>query len=243
MNGAENRAEEFISLYNEIDHFLRVSLHEEKWVSYHELVERSAKFNRIVREYEEDLKQIGDLRNAIVHRSTGEIIAIPSERIVLQAREILKKLKAPPPVIPMFQKEIVIAEANESVARVIKIMKDNDFSKIPIYSESNFLFLATAEAIVRYISENLTVDLRNSKIENVASYMEHRDNCQFVSKDTDIFKVAEIFEIYHRNGEKLDAIIITESGDRNQRPIGMITLFDVGMIYKNMEIRVNKGTI
>ncbi len=241
MSKEENQAEKFISLYNEIDHFLRVTLHEEKWVSYHELVERSAKFNRIIREYEEDLEQIGDLRNAIVHRSTGEIIAIPSDTIVRRAEEILKKLKAPPLVIPMFQKEILTADAEESIAKVIKLMRDNNFSKIPVYESSKFLFLATAEAVVRYISENLTADLRNSRIKNVFGYMEHRNNCQFVSKDTDIFKVAEIFEIYHRNGEKLDAVIITEDGGENSPPVGIITLFDVGMIYKTMEIRINEG--
>ncbi len=237
----EGRAAKFISVYNEIDHFLRVSLHEEKWVSYHELVERSAKFNRIVREYEEDLKQIGDLRNAIVHRSTGEIIAVPCESIVSRAEEILKKLKAPPLVIPMFQKQVVTADEKESIAKIIKLMKDNNFSKIPVYENGRFLFLATAEAIVRYISENLTADLRNSRIRNVSGYMEHKDNCQFVSKDTDVFKVAEIFEIYHRNGEKLDAVIITENGDKNLPPLGMITLFDVGVIYRTMEIRANEG--
>lgn len=241
MTEEENRAEEFISVYNGIDHFLRVSLHEDKWVSYHELVERFAKFNRIVREYEEDLKQIGDLRNAIVHRSTGEIIAIPSETILLKARGILKKLKSPPLVIPMFQRKILTVTAKESISKTMRLMRENDFSKIPVYKDGKFLFLVTAETIVRYVSDNLTVDLRNSKIENTMNYMEHRMNCQFVSRDTNIFKVAEIFEIYHRNGEKLDAVIITKNGDKNLPPLGIITLFDVGAIYKTMEIRVNKS--
>ncbi len=240
MNDRE-RAERFIALYNEIDHFLRVLLHEENWVGYKELVERASKFDRIVREYEEDLKQIGDLRNAIVHRSTGEIIAVPSEGIVSLASAILEKLKSPPKVIPDFQKDVITVSPDESIAKLMNLMRENDFSKVPVYENGKFLFLATAEAVVRYVSENITADLRSAKTRNIANYMEHKDNCRFVSKDTDIFKVAEIFEIYHKNGEKLDAVIITEDGSKGRKPIGIITLFDIGMIYKKMEIMSNSG--
>jgi len=238
MNFGEN-AEKFIALYNEIDHILRTMLHEEVWVGFRELVERSAKFNRVVREYEDDLKQIGDLRNVIVHRTTDKIIAEPSDFIINLIRRIRDLLKEPPKVIPQFQKEVVIADANETILNLARTMKQLNFSKIPIYNNGEFLFLATAETLVRYFAENSEKELSTAKIQEMEPFMEHRDNYRFVSKDTDIFQVADIFEIYYRNKQKLDAVIITEHGEKNEKPIGIITQFDVGEIYKLMEIRTN----
>lgn len=238
MNFGEN-AEKFIALYNEIDHILRTMLHEEVWVGFRELVERSAKFNRVVREYEDDLKQIGDLRNVIVHRTTDKIIAEPSDFIIDLTKKIRDLLKEPPKVIPQFQKEVVIADANETILKLARTMKQLNFSKIPIYINGEFLFLATAETLVRYFAENSDKELSATKIQEMESFAEHKDNYRFVSKDTDIFQVADIFEIYYRNKQKLDAVIITEHGEKNEKPIGIITQFDVGEIYKLMEIRTN----
>ena len=240
MNFGEN-AEKFIALYNEIDHILRTMLHEEVWVGFRELVERSAKFNRVVREYEDDLKQIGDLRNVIVHRTTDKIIAEPSDFIIDLTKKIRDLLKEPPKVIPQFQKEVVIADANETILKLARTMKQLNFSKIPIYINGEFLFLATAETLVRYFAENSDKELSATKIQEMEPFAEHKDNYRFVSKDTDIFQVADIFEIYYRNKQKLDAVIITEHGEKNEKPIGIITQFDVGEIYKLMEIRTNNN--
>ncbi len=240
MNFGEN-AEKFIALYNEIDHILRTMLHEEVWVGFRELVERSAKFNRVAREYEDDLKQIGDLRNVIVHRTTDKIIAEPSDFIIDLTKKIRDLLKEPPKVIPQFKKEVVIADANETILKLARTMKQLNFSKIPIYNNGEFLFLATAETLVRYFAENSGKELSTTEIQEMESFAEHRDNYRFVSKDTDIFHVADIFEIYYRNKQKLDAIIITEHGEKNEKPIGIITQFDVGEIYKLMEIRTNNN--
>ncbi len=238
MNFGEN-AEKFIALYNEIDHILRTMLHEEVWVGFRELVERSAKFNRVVREYEDDLKQIGDLRNVIVHRTTDKIIAEPSDFIIDLTRKIRDLLKEPPKVIPQFGKEVVLAYADESILKLIRTMKQLNFSKIPVYDGDKFLFLATAETIVRYLADNPEEELEKTKIQRLESFLEHKDNYRFVSKDTNIFQVADIFEIYYRNKQKLDAVIITEHGKKDEKPIGIITQFDVGEIYKLMEIRTN----
>jgi predicted transcriptional regulator len=236
-----SNVEHFVSIYNEIDDILRRMLHEESWVSYHELVERTARFNRIVREYKEDLKLIGNLRNVIVHRSTNQIIAEPAPFIVELASKIKSMLLAPPNVIPKFRKDVCTAGYRDSVGHVAKLMADNNFSRIPIFQEGQFIFLATAEAIVRFISRNIGANLSDVSVSEVYPFMEHKDNVQFISKDTNIFKAAEIFEIYHKNGKKMDAIIITDSGSKTEKPIGIITPFDVGEIYRQMEIRVNSG--
>ena len=236
-----SNAEHFISIYNEIDNILRTMLHEEVWVSYHELVERAAHFNRIVREYEEDLKQIGSLRNVIVHRSTNRIIADPAPFIVDLASKIKDMLTAPPKVIPKFQKDVLVVNSNTSIETVAKLMSKNNFSRIPVYENGKFVFLATAESLVRFIANNLDAHLDEIAVSKIMPFMEHNDNVQFISESTNIFNAAEIFEIYHKNGQKIDAVIITSKGDKSEKPLGIITPFDVSEIYKQMEIRINNG--
>ncbi len=242
MSSGLSNAEKFISVYNEIDHILRVMLHEENWVGYHELVVRASRFNRVVREYEEDLKQIGDLRNAIVHRSTNQIIAEPAEFIVELAEKIRQMLVEPPKVFPKFRKDVLLANIEDSIEKVAHLMADNNFSRIPVYEGYVFSFLATAEDIVRFIAgSNSDESLDRIPVSEVERFTEHKDNVQFVSPVENIFKVAEMFEIYHRNGKKIEAVLITKDGSGNSKPIGIITLFDIGEIYREMEIRVNNG--
>lgn len=234
MNNADN-VDRFIAIYNELDHYLRNLLHRREWVSFKELVITASKFHRVVRKYREDLLQIADLRNILVHSFTGKAIAEPTDYAIKIANRIKDLIISPPTVIPKFEKEVITVQSNEKIKDVIKRMKQNDFSKFPVYNGNHFIGLLTAETVVRWLATSMSIN--NTAAKEVISYAKHKDNYTFISKDTDLFQIAETFEIYHRNGKRLDAIIITNSGKMDELPIGIITIYDIGEVYKAIEIR------
>jgi len=234
MNNKDG-VDKFIAIYNEIDHYLRNLLHQQEWVGFKELVITASKFNRIVRKYREDLLQIADLRNVLVHSFTGKVIAEPTEYMLNLAEQVKQFIISPPGVTSRFQKTVLTVQSNEKIKSIIKKMKENNFSKLPVYNGKQFVGLLTAETIVRWFASFPTgIDETGAK--DVILHAKHKDNYTFISKNADLFQVAEIFEIYHRNGKRLDAILITSSGNMDEVPLGIITMYDIGEVYREIEI-------
>lgn len=76
------RTRRFLEAYSNIERFLRRYTQSEKGETFYGLIRKAGKTNRAVRAMEDDFKEIGDLRNAIVHeRGEGEPIAVPNRAI------------------------------------------------------------------------------------------------------------------------------------------------------------------
>ena len=234
MNNTDN-VDKFIAIYNEIDHHLRDLLHRHEWVSFKELVITASKFNRVIRKYREDLLQFADLRNVLVHTFTGKIVAEPTDYTLGLANRIKQLIILPPAAIPKFEKRVLTVQSNEKIKDVIKKMEQNNFSKFPVYDGNHFVGLLTAETIVRWLASSMNVS--EARVGEVILHAKHKDNYTFVPKYVDLFQIAEAFEIYHRNGKRLDAILITNSGKMDEIPIGIITMYDIGEVYKAIEVR------
>jgi hypothetical protein len=98
-------SENFLHTFNKIEHWLRKATNAKKSDSFYLLVERAKKRSPAVKQYEIDLKEFADLRNAIVHeRTNGHLIAEPHEETVNQLEKIATRLTAPPLVFPMFKR-------------------------------------------------------------------------------------------------------------------------------------------
>ena len=234
MNNRDN-ADRFIAIYNELDHYLRNLLHRREWVSFKELVITASKFNRVVRKYREDLLQIADLRNILVHTFTGKTIAEPTDYTIEIANRIKELIISPPTAMPRFWKKVITVESSERIKDVIKRMKQTNLSKFPVYDGNHFIGLLTAETIVRWLAFSTNID--ETKVGEVILHAKHKDNYVFMPKNVNLFQIAEAFEIYHRNGKHLDAILITNSGKMDEAPIGIVTIYDLGEVYRAIEIR------
>lgn len=77
-------AEEFLAAYNRIDEYLRKVTRSSTGRPYAETVRLAAQSQRVVRQFESDLLEFGELRNAIVHgRARPEyVIAEPHPEVV-----------------------------------------------------------------------------------------------------------------------------------------------------------------
>ena len=50
---------------------------------------------------------------------------------------------------------------------------------------------------------------------------------EFAGKESDMFAVEEIFEQYHQKNRRLEAVIITTSGKKLEKPLAIITPRDL----------------
>ncbi len=84
---------------------------------------------------------------------------------------------------------------------------------------------------MRWVAARLATDdvglLEEIAISDVLAYTEDPDNHRFLARQASVFDALDAFDAFSRRGKSLDAILITESGRRDQTPLGIVTVFDI----------------
>lgn len=212
-------SDRFLKTFNMIEHHLRKVTKKEKDTTFSTLIDLASRSDAAVRALKEDLKEFAELRNAIVHDvrkwKDGRPIAEPNDWAVAEIERIASLLTDPPKVIPLFQKKVFTLEVNDPIAKAVKSMFDHSFSQIPIYDGQEFMGLLTTNTVVRWLGACVAEDilsLTETSVASVLSYTEDPDNYCFFGRKATLFEALEKFQDYARDGKKLEAILITESG-------------------------------
>jgi hypothetical protein len=88
-------SESFLNSFAAIEKHLRSIGKADRSASFYQVVDSSARSDRVVRRYRDDLKEYADLRNAIVHeRFDGHVIAEPNDRAVADLSKLQAMLTA-----------------------------------------------------------------------------------------------------------------------------------------------------
>ena len=111
-------SDRFITSYNRLDKIMRDIADTQEHLSFFRLIDFAKKKNAVLRRYEADLREYGDLRNAIVHhRTTMEYaIAEPHEEVVAKMEEIEEALSKPVTVGNMFSGEVTTFQETDSLS-------------------------------------------------------------------------------------------------------------------------------
>jgi len=229
----------FLNSFSEIEEYLERYTNTIRHDSFSNLVNKASRTNSIIREYKTDLFELKDLRNAIVHeRTDGHIIAEPHNSTVELIQKIERLLKHPPGVLPTFRHKVAILKNYDTVGDAVSVMKKRSYTQIPILDkEGKYLDLLTSNTIVRWLgsSTNHNSRLLQTSIGEVIRYKEDNNVCLFISVDYTFFDVLEIFDEYKNTAKKLEAIIITENGNSNEEFQGIITGWDLPLIYNKLD--------
>lgn len=228
-----NTSEEFIQYYNKIDGFLK----KKGGFSIHDSFSQKVKSinNSVVRRYKDELISLGELRNAIVHNPKigDKVIAEPHVSTLDKIKEIYNKLTAPKKVIPIFQFEVLGARKEDYINDILVEMRKKSFSQFPVFDESDRIVeLINTNTISRWLSNNLdengTIMIDEIKVENLIPYIEFKNNYKFISRQTSIYEAYELFvnQIFNKK-RNLDVLFITETGSKQEKILGLITIEDI----------------
>jgi len=226
----------YLNAFSEIERALRCLIGATKGMPFYNLIRKCSQREAIVKKYADDLREFADLRNAIVHeRCNGEPIAEPHHKTVLQIEKIRNHIIAPPTVEPVFFRKVICCDLNDPIDEVAKTMLKGSFSQIPMYERGKCKGLLTAETVARWLADkfqdNISV-LKGETVGMVADFREYWDNYRFISRKTTLFEVLDHFDSFAKIGKKLDALIITSGGKSNEKPLGIVTVFDLPKTYR-----------
>ncbi|EOI56493.1 CBS domain-containing protein [Enterococcus gilvus] len=223
------RAEIFLSTFNRIEKELKRQLGNPANMGFSEAVRRlSKRHDNLIGDSENDLLQLAQLRNAIVHDQVADdfVIAEPNEWAVTRIKQIEENLLRPEKVLPRFEKNVTGFERNLPLKEIMKIITEKRFSQFPVYDKGEFMGLITLRTIGFYFAQaslNGSLTLEGRVAEDLLLGNGKRSNFKFVSGDT---KVSEVEKMFHTEG-LLEAILITKNGNSDGNLLGIIRPRDI----------------
>ena len=225
-----NLIERFEAAYNAIDHHLRKVLAKDRKVSFSRLVNEYERMRRSFANDADYLKSVGDLRNVLIHEKTEpyQYLAIPTPMIVGRLESILDHLTHPVLAIPKFQTKVETVSTTESLANVFKKISYKDYSQFPVYHGEVFKGLLTENGITRWLAHHVSaklslLEMEEVFVEQVLREEEARQNYIFVPRNTTVDEIKELFA----NCDLLEAVLITQNGDRKEKLMGIATRWDI----------------
>ncbi|MFC5602720.1 CBS domain-containing protein [Sporosarcina koreensis] len=225
-------SERFIVAYNRIEKILAEKADSDEYCPFYRLIDKVKITNSVVRKYEDDLRELGDLRNAIVHNRTDidYVIAEPHDEIVERIELIEQKLSNPLRVGALFGCKVHTLQAEDSLTTALKVMADSRFTQVPIYQNGKFTGLITAADITYWLAAHSTEDTIPREIPTLSEVYNHEnrnESFEFVDKDLSVYEAEDYFKRAITKGVRLEALLITENGHSDGELIGVIRPFDL----------------
>jgi len=226
-----SNAETFLSTFASIERTLRAKTQSERTASFYQLVDAAARWSPEIRRYRDDLKEFADLRNAIIHeRSDGHVIAEPNDGAVERLKVLEGMVLRPPAVLSLFQGSVLTISPSDSLARAVTVMRENGFSQAPVVEDTSFVGLLTSDCVARWLGAQVqddVISLGEARVDDVLRFAESEDNYAFVGRTLSLVALLEEFAGFEERGERLDAVLITESGKQSEKLLGIVTIADL----------------
>lgn len=234
-----DNATRFLKAYNNLDYALRTQYNFKRSMAFSDVIRRSVVLNSVVRKYEDLLIDYGRLRNAIIHSGNEtEVIAEPHLNVVEKLEKITKLICTPPRVLEtVCKKDVLCIPSTETLKKTIMLISGSGYSNLPVYENNELIGVANGQKLINNIGKVLANDY------DIGQYLE-----QTTIKEVISFNVGELYyaiqseeltlekalDMFYRN-RKLLVILITKHGERNEKPLGIVSVADVMDINNILE--------
>ncbi|WP_413306832.1 hypothetical protein AA0X95_06495 [Bacillus sp. 1P10SD] len=223
-------AERFETAFNRIHKCLMKLVRNARSDSFKVLLD-SGNSHAIIRTHRHDLYQYAKLRNALVHEKIKEryYIAEPNVDVVAHIEMIAEQFEKPPTVLSIASSPVLYYKDDTPLKDILKVVDRLSYTMFPIYDSTGaFKWLLTSEGIIRWLSKQPLsgISIEDVRVHDLFVY-EKKHEVVFVKKGTDIYEVEEVFEDAFLAQKKLEAVMITENGLATEKPIGIISSWNL----------------
>lgn len=237
-------AEQFLEHYIVIERILRKTYGSKgQYETFLQLVGKAEKKSSLIRYYANDLREYGELRNAIVHNRTPKenaIIAEPHSFVVVRMANIRNNIEQPKKIKDVMTTGVYTATINDNINLTAKKMYQKIYTHVPIYKEDEFVGVLSESALLRWVGElsssgnNLDP---NRPIKATLHQLDQPGNkfndYEFIPKGMLILEVRAKFENALLSGRRLGAIFVTKTGKKSEPIEGMVTAWDLPRLSLN----------
>lgn len=240
-------SQQFLEIFNKIEHELQEMYGSTKYVGFKRMVETLKHENGLIAEYAVDLIEYLQLRNAIVHKTTGMPIAEPHDEVIEGITQLYHQLIDPPTALELAAKPVYTCSTSDKVETVVAQMKQHFYSMVPVYHDTHFVGVLSDHSIVLWLGDlqdGHILNLGEKTVGHLQEFFGHQDDkysgYRFISPDTDVYTIRDFFMSFTSEKKRLGAVFITESGDEQDKIIGIITAWDMSKIVGLEQTRTDK---
>lgn len=236
MNKLDDAARKFVAIYNELDHYMRKKINAAAYIDHGQLLRDMAEKHFIFNEHITELRLFSEIRNLIVHNPYPNINPIfqPHEHLVERYQEIFKKIKNPPKAISIAipASTIFTVTLQDDVHKVLEVMIKKTYTYVPVMENGKFLGVFSESVLACYYAEKKDFIMgKEAKVEDFKEFLpfEKHPNeyFEFVSRDTLLSEIVEIFQSNLKKRKRIGVVYITERGKKEEKLLGMITAWDI----------------
>lgn len=222
----------FETAFNRIHKALKEMVRETESDAFVELLYSGYKNHSLIRKYKSELHQFAKLRNAIVHERVNEdyYIAEPHIEVIERIEEIARDFEKPQTALSIATSPVFYYYEDAYLNDVLKVINKFDFTRFPIYDKDDkYIGLLTSTEIIQWMAKHFSDKVVHFEDVRVKDLLTKKKNyfVIFMPETASLYEIEELFERYHTRGKKLQAVIITETGDRHGTPKGVITPWDL----------------
>lgn len=226
-NESMSSSEKFLVAFNKIENHLASLKGGRGHRGMRELVRTLRGKSKLIRLFEEDLREFAELRNAIVHRTTGESIAEPTAVSVTRIEHIARALINPPLAMEIASHPVFVCDVRAVAHKIIQRMASDEFEHVPVYDGQKFVGVFSDISIMKWVAARTQIDFAHLTMGDMKPYLDKPDTgvngYQFAPKHMDIFEMQERFLSFIDEKKQLGALFITENGKRTEKILGVVT--------------------
>jgi predicted transcriptional regulator len=222
----------YLSAFNQIEKYLTEKLDGKIQSSrFNDKISRWQEMGYLSRRQLQDLKQIGKLRNALVHEYYDEeVIAEPSLKIVERIEQLREDICRPKRLHELFAKNIITVDLKDRIGSVLNLFWKNKISQIPVLEEDKIVDILNTNTISWWAAATNPDNLQDTRIKELLSYSEYKKNFEILDQNAKLPEAVRLFrESYSKvnKGWFMDAILITSKGRADSELKGIIVLEDL----------------
>lgn len=139
-------------------------------------------------------------------------------------------LTQPVTVGTMFARTVHTFDAEDSLAKVLRIVRERNFMQLPIYRNEEFIGLITSAGLARWLVQTVDEKVISREITTMGDILKYEkagENHRFIASNTSVYEAEEIFKHSIVEGSRLEALLITRNGKKEEKLTGIITPIDL----------------
>lgn len=239
--------QEFIDYFNQLEAFLDTKSANFNYSAYLNKLIELRDTNPLIANYFHDLQHLGTLRNVLVHNHKE--YALPSPWSLNLLKQIVTIINKPPTAWDMATREKLYTCIPESpIKEVVAQMAKHTYTHVPVYNQiGEFVGVFSESTLVQWLGKteewidkdiiNKAVVSEKSLIQDLIEFVKKpiNDSWLFLPRTATVFEVEKAFEDslkipYDRTFKRLGLILVTQSGNPNEKLLGLITAWDLPRI-------------
>lgn len=231
-------AEKFIEHYIAIEKMLRRNYGSKgQHQSFLQLVAKAEKRQSVVAFYADDLREYGELRNAIVHNRSpkeNDIIAEPHSYVVERMAYIRNQIEHPVRIEHVMNTNIMTAKVTDTTLPIAQVMLKHVYTHVPVYDGKKFVGVLSETALLRIVGERIANDELINKDATIQKSVQHLDESgniyndfEFAPRKMFVMDARARFEQALDEGRRLGAIFVTKTGKNDEKIEGLVTAWDL----------------